>query len=91
MYRFGRNDNFLAKAQKLSILPTSLDIFDIRQHYVRILYIEWSLHAEKFTDSKEFQSMSACANCAARHCSILFADALCPIIREQGLKRIIRN
>ena len=31
----GRNDNFLAKARKLSILPTSLDIFDIRQHYVR--------------------------------------------------------
>ena len=27
----GRNDNFLAKARKLSILPTSLDTFDIRQ------------------------------------------------------------
>ena len=25
----GRNDNFLAKARKLSILPTSSDIFDI--------------------------------------------------------------
>ena len=25
--------NFLAKARKSSILPTSLDIFDIRQHY----------------------------------------------------------
>ena len=35
----GRNDNFLAKARKLSILPTSLDIFDLRQHYMRILYI----------------------------------------------------
>ena len=35
----GRKDNFLAKAKKLSILPTSLDIFDIRQHYIRILYI----------------------------------------------------
>ena len=35
----GRNDNFLAKARKLLILPTSLDIFDIRQHYNRILYI----------------------------------------------------
>ena len=31
--------SFLAKARKLSILPTLLDIFDIRQHYVRILYI----------------------------------------------------
>ena len=29
---------FLAKAGKLSILPNSLDIFDIRQHYIRILY-----------------------------------------------------
>ena len=28
----GRNDNFLAKALKLSILPTSLDIFEIREH-----------------------------------------------------------
>ena len=35
----GRNDNFLAKAGKLSILPTSLDIFDVQQHYIRILYI----------------------------------------------------
>ena len=35
----GRNDKFLAKARKLSVLPTSLDIFDIRQHYVRILYL----------------------------------------------------
>ena len=34
-----RNDNFLAKARKLSILSTSLDIFDIRKHYIRILYI----------------------------------------------------
>ena len=35
----GRNDNFLAKARKLSILPTSFYIFDIRQHYVRILCV----------------------------------------------------
>ena len=35
----GRNDNFLAKARKLSILPTSLDICDIRQHYLRIIYL----------------------------------------------------
>ena len=34
----GRNDNFLAKARKLSFLQISLDIFDIRQHYIRILY-----------------------------------------------------
>ena len=35
-YQVGRNDNFLAKARKLSILPTSLDSFDIQQHYIRI-------------------------------------------------------
>ena len=34
-----RKDNFLAKARKLSILPTSLDTFDIRQLYIRILYL----------------------------------------------------
>ena len=34
----GRNDNVFAKAQKLSVLPTSLDIIVIRQHYIRILY-----------------------------------------------------
>ena len=34
---FGRNDNFLAKARWLSILPTSLDIFDIQQFYISIL------------------------------------------------------
>ena len=33
-----RNSNVLAKARQLSILPTSLDIFDIRQHFIRILF-----------------------------------------------------
>ena len=28
-----------AKARKLSILPTLLNIFDIRQHYICILYL----------------------------------------------------
>ena len=40
----GRNDNFLAKARKLSILPTSLGIFDIRQHFIRNLYIHHNAH-----------------------------------------------
>ena len=35
---FGRKDNFVAKARRLSFLPTSLDIFDI-QHHLRILYV----------------------------------------------------
>ena len=35
----GRIDNFRALARKLSFLPTEKDIFDIRQHYVRILFI----------------------------------------------------
>ena len=35
----GRIDNFRALARKLSFLPTELDIFDIRQHYVRIIFI----------------------------------------------------
>ena len=47
----GRNDNFLAKARKLSVLPTSLDIFDIRQHSIRILYISsYLLTMEATTD-----------------------------------------
>ena len=36
-YSVGRNGNCLAKVRKLSILPTSFDINDARQHYVRIL------------------------------------------------------
>ena len=35
----GRIDNFRALARKLSFLPTELDIFDIIQHYIRILFI----------------------------------------------------
>ena len=36
----GKNDNFLAKAGKFSILPTLLDIFFyLRQHFVCIFYI----------------------------------------------------
>ena len=34
-----RMDNFRALARKLSFLPKELDIFDIRQHYIRILFI----------------------------------------------------
>ena len=34
-----RNNNCLAKAQQLSVLPTPLDIFDIQQHYVHILHV----------------------------------------------------
>ena len=30
---------FLPRAQKLSILPTSLDVFDLWQHFVHILYL----------------------------------------------------
>ena len=50
MFSVGANNNFLAKGRKVSILPTSLDIFDIRQHYVRILYLyqqnpgKWEVH-----------------------------------------------
>ena len=35
----GRKDNFLAKARKVSFMPTELDIFDIPQHYILILYV----------------------------------------------------
>ena len=35
----GRMDNFRAVARKLSFLPTELDMFEIRQHYVGILLI----------------------------------------------------
>ena len=35
----GRIDNFRALARKLSYLSTELDIFDIRQQYVRILFV----------------------------------------------------
>ena len=35
----GSIGNFLALARKLSFLSTELDIFDIRQHYIHILYI----------------------------------------------------
>ena len=37
--KVGRIDNFQALARKLSFLPIELDIFDIRPHYVRILFI----------------------------------------------------
>ena len=35
----GTIDNFRALARKLSFLPTELDIFDIQQHFVCILFI----------------------------------------------------
>ena len=40
IYHISKN---IIKARRLSILPTSLDIFDIQQHYVRILYEQCNL------------------------------------------------
>ena len=37
--KVGRIDSFQALARKLSFLSTELDIFDIQQHYVCILFI----------------------------------------------------
>ena len=34
-----RINNFQGLARKLSLLPTKLDIFDIRQNYICILFI----------------------------------------------------
>ena len=48
----GRNDNFLAKARKVSILPTLLDVFDIRQHYIRILYLSYHYLQGSWSDIK---------------------------------------
>ena len=54
-------DNFLALARKLSFLPTELDIFDIRQHYIRILFIFQRLLLLSFitsnSDIHEFNSI----------------------------------
>ena len=52
-----RNDNFLAKARKLSILSTSLDIFDIRQHYIRILYIFYVQYKLKNSRTKRINPL----------------------------------
>ena len=61
----GRNDNCLAKAGKLSILQTSRAIFDIRQHYVCILFIshnrkEWGKNERTkcFTTYNEWEVLS---------------------------------
>ena len=40
----GRNDNFRALARKLSFLPTKLDIFDVRQHYIRVYVRRYSIY-----------------------------------------------
>ena len=54
-------DNFRALAKKLSFLPTELDIFDIRQHYIRILYHLSTSDLLSFiisnTDKYEFSSI----------------------------------
>ena len=44
----GINDNFLAKARKLSFIPTLLDIFGIR-HYIRIRYVSFNINFTVYT------------------------------------------
>ena len=39
VYSAAVHQKYLTRLGKLSFLPTELDIFDIRQHYVRILFI----------------------------------------------------
>ena len=55
----GRIDNFRVLERKLSFLPTELDIFDIQQHYVRILFIFQLLTCFIIsnTDKHEFNSL----------------------------------
>ena len=55
----GRIDNFPALARKLSFFPTELDIFDIQQHFVRILFIFQRLicFIISNTDKHEFSSL----------------------------------
>ena len=50
-----RNDNWHAVARQLSFLQTQLDIFDIRQHYVRILFISQRLIFFIFIDSNTYR------------------------------------
>ena len=57
----GRIDNLRSLARKLSFLPTQLNIFDIRQHYIRILFIFQRLILLSFiisnSDKHEFSSI----------------------------------
>ena len=57
----GTNDNFLAKARKLSILSISLDIFDIRRDYIYIfsiiIYVLLTLYRTLFFIESDYQSI----------------------------------
>ena len=57
-----RNDNFLAKARKLSILLISLDVFVIRQHYVRILYISGIIEVSQVSEAKYNSELYKCCH-----------------------------
>ena len=75
----GKIDNFPAWARKLSFLPTELDIFDIRQHYVRIVFIFQRLILLSFiisyTDKHEFSSIRNWIRC----CNDVMNDVDCVI------------
>ena len=80
----GRNDNFLAKAQKLSILPTSSDVFDIRQHYIRILYLHHKQKRNKaITQSLPARRMPLHVNTAFR-----LPPNLCRLWRESESQEV---
>ena len=75
-----RTDNFRALARKLSFLSTGLDIFDIRQHYVRILFIFQRLicFVISNTDKREFSSIWKWIT----YCNDVMNDVDCVIKRD---------
>ena len=63
----GRIDDFRALARILLFLPTELDIFDIRQHYIRLLFIFQRLILLSFiisySDKHIFNNIWYCISC----------------------------
>ena len=58
----GRNDNFLAKARKLPILPTSLDIYLIYDKTIYVFCIPSIEFFFSYSAPKKLHSKTNCKN-----------------------------
>ena len=83
----GRIDNFRALARKLSFLPTELDVFDIWQHYIHILFIFqrlFFLSCISNSDNHEFSSILKWISC----CNDVMNRVDCVIKRDIYLQKL---
>ena len=77
--RLGKNENFLVKARKLSVLPNSFDDFDKRQYCKHILYFLDYFNPFPHLGHKPFENTVGKEKIAHNKQFLLFPQCFLPV------------